>query len=157
MMVMLMATVLTSTLVLELIISFFYLTNPLFCFYVANFNIIIDFVKRESPDFNYDIPLAFGMQSTFLVSITCFAFQNVMYMLLTQILDYKRSRQFRNPRNNKAKIVQPRIEQNTDILIHEEIVTENNKEDEWMLRAVDLEMIYPGNGLKAVSASTFGV
>jgi ABC-type multidrug transport system ATPase subunit len=26
-----------------------------------------------------------------------------------------------------------------------------------MLRAVDLEMIYPGNGLKAVTAATFGV
>jgi hypothetical protein len=105
MMVMLMATVLTSTFVLELIISFFYLTNPLFCFYVANFDIIIDYVQSKTPDFSYNIPLAFGLQSSYWVSITCFAFQNVMYMLLTQILDYRRSRKFRNPRNNKAKII----------------------------------------------------
>ena len=41
--------------------------------------------------------------------------------------------------------------------MHEEIVTENVEEDQWMIRAVDLEMIYPENGLRAVTATTFGV
>jgi ABC-type uncharacterized transport system ATPase subunit len=78
-------------------------------------------------------------------------------MTLTQLLDYRRSRKFRNPTEVKAKINQPHIEPNEDVLLHEEFVRENCKEDEWMIRAVDIEMVYPSNGLCAVAATTFGV
>ena len=158
MLIMLVAAVTTdSSQIIVLVISFMYVTNPMFCFYVANFDIIINYLKAKYSGIAFTIPLAFGIQSTFYVSLACFAFQGFFFIIITMILDYDRSRKFRKPRENKAKITHPYIEPNEDVLIHEEIVKENNQEDEWMLRAVDLEMIYPSNGLRAVAPCTFGV
>lgn len=42
-------------------------------------------------------------------------------------------------------------------MLHEAEVRENDPLDSWTVRAVDLELIYPSNGLQAVSPLTFGL
>lgn len=40
-----------STMVLKIIVSFFYLINPMFTFYLANLEIIIDYLIQMATDY----------------------------------------------------------------------------------------------------------
>jgi len=60
---------------LKFIISVFYVINPMFTFYCANFTIVIQYIKNleNHEDFDFEIPLAFGYSATFALSLLAFA------------------------------------------------------------------------------------
>lgn len=77
---------------LKITVSFFYLINPMFTFYLANLQIVMDFLVREATDLQkINIPLAFGLKADFKLSIAMFMFQFVFYLSLVMILDHRRA------------------------------------------------------------------
>lgn len=62
--------------VTELVMTLFYLLNPMFTFYLTNYLIVMKYINTLIPDTDPKlyIPLSFGLQATTRNSLVAFAF-----------------------------------------------------------------------------------
>jgi hypothetical protein len=77
-----------SSLIQVILTTFFYFTNPMFTFYLANYQIVISYVNQQTPDHDpIAIPLVGGLHANFWLSIGCFFLQFVAFMSLVMYKD----------------------------------------------------------------------
>jgi hypothetical protein len=81
----------------ELIFTILYLTNPMFTFYLTNYDIVIKWINTITPDvINIEVPLSFGWTLSFKLSIIVFICQWAIFMMLVMWRDAATSERFRN-------------------------------------------------------------
>jgi purine-cytosine permease-like protein len=70
------------------LVTLFYLTNPMFTFYLANYQIVINYLNSQTKDKDpIVIPLVGGLHASFGFSVGCFMLQFVLYMSLVMYRD----------------------------------------------------------------------
>lgn len=142
-----------SSLIQVILTTFFYFTNPMFTFYLANYQIVISYVNQQTPDHDpIAIPLVGGLHANFWLSIGCFFLQFVAFMSLVMYKDEKESLKFRAKDKRAPRIEQPQMEINQDVKNHEKDI----RKGEWPILAEKIHKTYP-NGLHAVCGNSFGV
>ena len=83
-----------------------YFTVPMFTFYLTNYWIFIEYIKSILQRHGHArIPLAWGLEASFKLSITLFICQFLVYMLLVVMIDYKRAESFRKQDHNITKVI----------------------------------------------------
>jgi hypothetical protein len=97
-----------SGMVLKFTVTFFYMINPMFTFYLANLQIVVDYLVELATNIKkIEIPLAFGFKANFTLSLSMFLFQFVLYMGVVMLLDWHKTNQFRKKAPCRIKTEQP--------------------------------------------------
>lgn len=138
-----------------------YVTTPMFTFYITFVSIIINYFSSR---FSYNrhenyIPLfAQGMMAAEPVTgFICFCCQSFVFFCLVLLIDWRRMNAFRRPEPIKPDNVPPKLQQNVDIIKHEERV-HNEMDNEYLIKAQDVFKTYEsGVRTQAVGGVTFGV
>ena len=83
-----LAAVQSSSFIVEITLTFFYVVNPMFTFYIANYELILNYMISLYIDIKpVVIPLAFGLNASFSISLACFVIQFILYMGLVIMMD----------------------------------------------------------------------
>ena len=94
--------------VLKFTVTFFYMINPMFTFYLANLQIVVDYLIELATNVKkIEIPLAFGFKANFTLSLSMFLLQFVLYMGVVMVLDWHKTNEFRKKAPCRTKIEQP--------------------------------------------------
>jgi hypothetical protein len=90
-----------------IMVSFFYFLNPMFTFYLANYQIVANFFNQQFPDLDpLVIPLVGGLNASFGLSLGCFMFQFILYFSIVMMKDQKQSFLFKKKDGNTPKLSQ---------------------------------------------------
>jgi hypothetical protein len=90
-----------------ILVTIFYFFNPMFTFYLSNYQIVINYYNQKYTDQKpIVIPLVGGLDASLGLSIGCFVFQFLLYLSIVMWKDQKESLLFKKKDGNVPKIEQ---------------------------------------------------